>query len=367
VLATEAAGALAGMPVVYGGKGQGSTATGPSTRIFEDVWVYSDEYGWERISTYGTALSGAASFFYSLLFGTVGFILYTCIIVCVFMRKLMRACRDAQNPSHWPEVGAPAGPASRPANERRGVPQDVINSLPRQTWAEMSSKSGVGGGTVVAAAGGAAAGELQRKGGILARCRVGKTERSGSATISNRTAGKQASGEEEGVELASATEGGAAVAPALARGSERSDDSEGEERELCSVCLCAYDAEDILLQLPCLHVFHEACIARWLHQDCSCPQCRQIVSGGTHGPRPTQSHESSTAGRVRPRPQRQRSPGTLEAGIGLTPARPPSPNARAAGESFPVATAIAVPLTGEGQRSTSTPARTTWAWARGAA
>eukprot|EP00966_Prymnesium_polylepis_P139654 3226934-Prymnesium_polylepis.1 len=47
-----------------------------------------------------------------------------------------------------------------------------------------------------------------------------------------------------------------------------------EEGELCSVCLCDYDDADLLIRLPCGHLFHEACVERWLRQDSSCPHCR---------------------------------------------------------------------------------------------
>ena len=43
---------------------------------------------------------------------------------------------------------------------------------------------------------------------------------------------------------------------------------------MCAVCLCQYEDDDVLLRLPCEHVFHEPCIARWLSQDSSCPGCR---------------------------------------------------------------------------------------------
>jgi len=55
---------------------------------------------------------------------------------------------------------------------------------------------------------------------------------------------------------------------------EFSDTDLSTDGEVCSVCLSAYDAPDVLIRLPCDHLFHEHCISRWLQQDGSCPQCR---------------------------------------------------------------------------------------------
>ena len=45
------------------------------------------------------------------------------------------------------------------------------------------------------------------------------------------------------------------------------------------MCLCNYDSDDVLIRLPCEHLFHEDCVARWLSQDSSCPQCRFNLRG----------------------------------------------------------------------------------------
>ena len=45
----------------------------------------------------------------------------------------------------------------------------------------------------------------------------------------------------------------------------------------CALCLVGYEADDLLIRLPCEHFFHEACIGRWLETDCTCPLCRFTI------------------------------------------------------------------------------------------
>ena len=42
----------------------------------------------------------------------------------------------------------------------------------------------------------------------------------------------------------------------------------------CSVCKEVYEDEQILVNLPCKHLFHEECIIPWLKDRNSCPTCR---------------------------------------------------------------------------------------------
>ncbi|KAI3685129.1 hypothetical protein L6452_34363 [Arctium lappa] len=42
----------------------------------------------------------------------------------------------------------------------------------------------------------------------------------------------------------------------------------------CSICLVQIEVGEMGTKLPCLHLFHEECVLRWLTYDFSCPNCR---------------------------------------------------------------------------------------------
>jgi Ring finger domain len=60
----------------------------------------------------------------------------------------------------------------------------------------------------------------------------------------------------------------------------------GDDKTECSVCqdILTSDTSIILVTLPCMHVFHEACIIKWLGSNLgahswNCPSCRARVPG----------------------------------------------------------------------------------------
>jgi hypothetical protein len=48
---------------------------------------------------------------------------------------------------------------------------------------------------------------------------------------------------------------------------------EGTADQDCAICFCKI-SESKSRDLPCSHVFHEACIFPWLKSQPSCPMCR---------------------------------------------------------------------------------------------
>lgn len=339
VLAGESAQSLANSPIIFGGKGEsGSPGINIGMGIFDSVWIYSlEEARWEHINPYGDALAGAASFVSSLLFGTVGFILYTCVIVCVFMRKLVRARRDFQSPSLWME--SPEAGAMRPRRaETRGIPQAAIDALPRHKWGELQSAYEAPRGTTVGGAHGAesASAVVDASPGVESPSKA-----SGPGSRTAAAPSKRSNGSVESIELASKGRSEApavTIVRAVAVGKEEvatrlaeaaavectSADADSvasgdEDAELCSVCLCAYDEDDMLIRLPCAHIFHEACISRWLHQDSSCPQCRHLVSSNTQLASPPSAADWQAAHDARRMAARRRS-NDVEAAVVVVPA-----------------------------------------------
>ncbi|XP_010251050.1 PREDICTED: probable E3 ubiquitin-protein ligase XERICO [Nelumbo nucifera] len=43
----------------------------------------------------------------------------------------------------------------------------------------------------------------------------------------------------------------------------------------CCVCLCGFQANEEVSELPCKHFFHKCCLQKWLdHNHTTCPLCR---------------------------------------------------------------------------------------------
>jgi hypothetical protein len=50
---------------------------------------------------------------------------------------------------------------------------------------------------------------------------------------------------------------------------------EPEDMEECSICLCEFEAEDLVKELLCGHCFHADCLDRWLLVKSACPLCKR--------------------------------------------------------------------------------------------
>ena len=51
-------------------------------------------------------------------------------------------------------------------------------------------------------------------------------------------------------------------------------DFEDEATKECCICFSEFSVGDEVSRLPCGHIFHKECIAKWLRKKCTCPQCR---------------------------------------------------------------------------------------------
>lgn len=55
---------------------------------------------------------------------------------------------------------------------------------------------------------------------------------------------------------------------------KQADEGNGER---CTVCLDDYEDGEIVLQLPCSHIFHGHCVPEWFKTQKTCPLCRHGV------------------------------------------------------------------------------------------
>jgi len=299
-------------PVLYGGGG--------GSDIFGDVWVYDFVVQKWQVVHYQQASEASNSFITSLLFGCVGFGLYTCVIVCVFLRKFARARRNTRQRQFGGEA-MQMGNGTGSRAPRRGLSQDIIDGLPRTSWNEAASH--------------------------MTKCKVATqacpvetatvmedlVEEFVPPSSSDAADSSSVSELELPVGAAGTSTGGATSATKLGDMSTRNDDNE----EVCPVCLSAYDDADVLIKLPCEHLFHEQCIARWLQQDSSCPQCRSTVGGpspplGPPAPLPNQPQQPSI---------RAASSRSSEA---ASPARTSGGTVATSSAPLPIVTAVGTPV-----------------------
>ena len=184
-------------------------------KIFDDMWVYDlQQNEWIKFPSGDEAPTVVSSLLFgmlsSLLFGAAGFVAFACAILALFYRRYLPQSTRPNAP-----LQAQVAPAhTQGAPRRRGISPEEICALPRVKWAEFVNH-----------------------------------------------------------DAEAATAWGDAEA-ATARGEGTSKLEEMEEEDVCAVCLVRYEADDILIRLPCNHLFHEACIGRWLEADGTCPKCR---------------------------------------------------------------------------------------------
>ncbi|KAF9605067.1 hypothetical protein IFM89_013737 [Coptis chinensis] len=55
-------------------------------------------------------------------------------------------------------------------------------------------------------------------------------------------------------------------------------DRKNSQREVCSICLEDFQAEQQIMNLPCCHKYHSDCLLPWLTTNSHCPYCRTNVN-----------------------------------------------------------------------------------------
>jgi len=59
------------------------------------------------------------------------------------------------------------------------------------------------------------------------------------------------------------------------------------EQNKCLICLEEFADGDDIKTLPCLHIYHQKCVERWLHTDNSCPVCKTPIGDAPSGGSPS--------------------------------------------------------------------------------
>lgn len=277
--------------------------------IFGDLWFYDADSdggdGWVDLS--GSVDDSSTNVITSLLFGTVGFALYACVIVCVFLRRWANY-RGREVPTGATGRGGATGAV------RQTLDPSIIAELPKMKWADVLRVGGATGAFLKnspdSLAEGSATSSNSSSNDVGSSRTEGTSPRcaSSSAALQSGLAkdaciGSSADEEQAGAQpdsdlpvLASAAVAalptGMAATAMPPIDTARTDDDDDDNR--CIVCAERYEPDDDLLWLPCHHIFHEECVKKWLlERSPTCPFCREVVVLPSHG-----SATSSPARRV---------------------------------------------------------------------
>eukprot|EP00928_Gymnodinium_smaydae_P026070 TRINITY_DN20574_c0_g1_i1.p1 TRINITY_DN20574_c0_g1~~TRINITY_DN20574_c0_g1_i1.p1 ORF type:complete len:427 (+),score=91.25 TRINITY_DN20574_c0_g1_i1:81-1361(+) len=52
----------------------------------------------------------------------------------------------------------------------------------------------------------------------------------------------------------------------------------GEDNKQCMICMEAFNSGELLRTLPCLHRYHDQCVAEWLRRSPECPICKRDIT-----------------------------------------------------------------------------------------
>jgi hypothetical protein len=56
--------------------------------------------------------------------------------------------------------------------------------------------------------------------------------------------------------------------------------NEDNERDVCCICMLPFQVNENIKLMPCnrKHIFHRACIDKWLSHNKACPTCRKEIN-----------------------------------------------------------------------------------------
>lgn len=346
-------------PLLYGGGG--------GMDIFNDLWAYDVEgREWYNISGEGYCLQTAngtrcpkrsdsdqrVNVITSLLFGTIGFALYACVIVCVFIRRWAHYARARELANG--QRGLPAGVPNRQTLDPR-----ILAELPKMKWKDVLRVGGATGALLKTAPD-----PIDEEGSVTSEgsssADGGSSPMKPSKASSSKDDGASSSGastdEEQGGGISARTKQAWAAAPdasALATAvaasgldTSRTDDDDDDDNR-CIVCAEKYQPDDDLLWLPCHHIFHEDCVKKWLlERSPTCPFCREVVVlpgfGQAAAPAsPSRGSSAAAAGGTEMSTLSSYDPSSSGASPQPT-SSPLSPGSAAPGSAAPAVTAVPV-------------------------
>lgn len=76
--------------------------------------------------------------------------------------------------------------------------------------------------------------------------------------------------------LRTSSSGSGSVADRTRSRGEIENDFEEKMHDVCAICFCELSAHEALIT-QCNHVFHTACLRKWLYLQDTCPMCHQVV------------------------------------------------------------------------------------------
>ena len=66
----------------------------------------------------------------------------------------------------------------------------------------------------------------------------------------------------------------------------------GEEEPSCSICLCEYERGELVVRLPCEHIYHDSCLNSWTTNHTRCPLCNYDLMDGFQQPASVQQQQA---------------------------------------------------------------------------
>ena len=64
----------------------------------------------------------------------------------------------------------------------------------------------------------------------------------------------------------------------LAETQDQTQEQLNDEERVCTICLDDIKLDEMIFDIKCKHVFHEACLKKWLRIQKLCPNCKKTIT-----------------------------------------------------------------------------------------